>query len=623
MRATVSDPLIGRHLDGRYQVESRIASGGMATVYVARDTRLDRTVAVKVMHPNLADDETFVARFIREARSAARLSHPNVVAVYDQGDDDSTVYLAMEHVRGRTLRDVLLERGRLAPREALEVAERLLSALAAAHHAGMVHRDIKPENVLISDEGRVKVADFGLARAVAASGQTRSTGVLIGTVAYLSPEQVQRGAADARSDVYAAGIVLYEMLVGEVPFRAETPIAVAYQHVHADVPRPSARLPQLPGPVDDLVRHATCRAAEDRPADAAELLAEVVRARRELPDEPPDGFAVPALLPAADDPGGAGDTTLVLGRGDGARTTVTGVGAPETAPRRNLRGPVALLVVLLLAAGAAVAGWWYGEGRWTHLPQLAHLHEAAAVAKARQLGFTVREQKSYDETVPRGDVVATRPPGGERVLRESTVTLVVSRGPERHPVPKLAGLTTGAARTRLAGRELAVGDVERKYSTEVDKGHVIASHPEAGKRLKPDARVDLVVSKGEPPVPVPDLRGQTADEARSRLDDAGLAYEERGGYSKTVPEGQVVRQHPSAGEEATRGTTVTVVVSKGPPLVQVPNVRGKPLDEASALLEDAGFKLKTRRIPGGSGTVLAQSQHDKVPYGSTVVLWVF
>lgn len=299
MSTTTTDPLVGRLLDGRYQVEARVASGGMATVYTARDTRLDRVIALKVMHGNLAEDDTFVSRFIREARSAAGLSHPNVVAVYDQGEDDGTVYLTMEYVQGRTLRQVLQERGRLRQREALEVAERVLAALAAAHNAGLVHRDVKPENVLISDDGRVKVADFGLARAVAASPHTKTTGILIGTVAYLAPEQVEHGTADARSDVYAAGILLYEMLVGHVPFRAETPIAVAYKHVHEDVPPPSSEVPVDPR-VDRLVAYAADRDPDARPADARELLTEVTAVRRQLPDDEPLDLGAPVAAPVED-----------------------------------------------------------------------------------------------------------------------------------------------------------------------------------------------------------------------------------------------------------------------------------------------------------------------------------
>ncbi|MYR55117.1 protein kinase, partial [Streptomyces sp. SID625] len=256
---TLQDPLVGQVLDGRYRVDARIAVGGMATVYRALDTRLDRVLALKVMHPALAADGSFVERFIREAKSVARLDHPNVVQVFDQGTDGSYVYLAMEYVAGCTLRDVLRERGALQPRAALDILEPVLAALGAAHRAGFVHRDMKPENVLIGDDGRVKVADFGLVRAV--DSVTSTTGAVLGTVSYLAPEQMEQGAADPRVDVYACGVVLYEMLTGGKPHQGDSPAQVLYQHLHEDVPAPSAAVPGLPYALDELVAAATARTA--------------------------------------------------------------------------------------------------------------------------------------------------------------------------------------------------------------------------------------------------------------------------------------------------------------------------------------------------------------------------
>ncbi|MGH3096291.1 MAG: Stk1 family PASTA domain-containing Ser/Thr kinase [Streptosporangiales bacterium] len=613
---TLSDPLVGRVLDGRYHVEARLARGGMATVYTARDTRLDRTVAVKVMHPNYAEDEAFVARFIREARSAALLSHPNVVAVYDQGDDEGIAFLAMEYVAGRTLRDVLKERERLGTRDALEVLERILSALSAAHHAGLVHRDVKPENVLISDEGRVKVADFGLARAIAATSQT--TGVILGTVAYLSPEQVLDGSADTRSDVYSAGILLYEMLVGETPFHGGTPIAIAYKHVHEEVPRPSVRLPSLPAEVDDLVRNATSRNPRERYADAAEMLGEVAAARRGLAAHVDDAVVLPAE--------NSGDDTLVL---SGTRRDLpakkpadTDSQRPVPRRRRRWRGPLVLILVLLLAAGAGVAGWWYGEGRWTQTPRLGGMERVAAAHKATRLGFDTNRATRYDESVPKGDVIATKPAAGDRVLRGSTLTLLVSRGPERHPVPKVVGVSQSTAKTRIAAHHLSVGKVKHRYSETVDKGDVISSDPKAGKEIKRDATVDLVVSKGIPPVNVPALAGLTAAAAKGAVEKQGLAFASTQAYSKTVPEGEIIGQQPGAGSDVKRGSTVTVTVSQGPPIVDVPDVKGQPLGKAKKALKDAGFKVQVKRIPMGRGTVVQQSKTGQARWGTTIQLWV-
>ena len=296
MDTTLARPPVGRLLDGRYRVESLIATGGMATVYLGTDTRLDRTVALKIMHAELANDEDFVRRFVGEARSVARLSHPNVVGVYDQGADGRTLYLAMEYVPGRTLRDLLNERGSLPPREALDIMEGVLGGLGAAHAAGLAHRDVKPENVLLTAEHDVKVADFGLARMLAGSSHTK-TGMLIGTAAYLAPEQVSRGVADARTDVYAAGVMLFEMVTGQQPHTADTPLAVAYKHVNEAVPAPSQLVDGVPAALDELVLRATSRDPDLRPADGGQFARSLNEVRLSLPPAPP-------VLPAA--PGGHG-----------------------------------------------------------------------------------------------------------------------------------------------------------------------------------------------------------------------------------------------------------------------------------------------------------------------------
>ena len=300
MTTAGSTSLIEHVLDGRYRVLSHLADGGMATVYVALDLRLDRKVALKVMRPDLAKDETFVSRFRREARSAAKLSHPNVVAVYDQGEDDGNVFLTMELVNGLTLRQVMQAEGPLTPRAALDIIDPVLQALGAAHSAGLIHRDVKPENVILREDGTVKVADFGLARAIATGTSTAQTGVLLGTVAYLSPEQVERGVADARSDVYAAGLLLFEMLAGSKAFLGDSPIHVAYQHVHSEVPAPSSRINTVPAALDQLVARASARNPDDRPRDANEMLSELRRSRQllspaELDLRPADALSAAAV----------------------------------------------------------------------------------------------------------------------------------------------------------------------------------------------------------------------------------------------------------------------------------------------------------------------------------------
>ncbi|HYJ74612.1 MAG TPA: protein kinase [Kineosporiaceae bacterium] len=324
------DPLVGRVVDGRYAVTARIARGGMATVYLALDRRLDREVALKVMHSHLADDQQFTARFIREARSAARLSHPGVVAVFDQGEDDGLLYLAMEYLQGRTLRQVLGELGVLTPGEALDVVEPALEALAAAHAAGIVHRDVKPENVILTDDGRVKVADFGLARA--ASALTSTSGVLMGTAAYMAPELIADGVTDARGDVYAVGVMIFEMITGRQPFSGDVPLRVAYRHVHEDVPAPSSVIPRLPEPLDVLVGTATSRDPDRRPADAAALLALERGARSRVP-----AAALASRPPLPRPPGGAGYPAAALTHTQMLATEEPTQAFPPPPPRRASR----------------------------------------------------------------------------------------------------------------------------------------------------------------------------------------------------------------------------------------------------------------------------------------------
>lgn len=621
MDTTLSDPLVGRVLDGRYRVEARLARGGMATVYEAVDLRLERTVALKVMHPVLADDEQFVARFIREARSAARVSHANIVAVYDQGADNGTVYLAMEYVQGRTLRDLLRRRGYLDPRTALIVFESVVAALAAAHRAGLVHRDMKPENVLLADDGRVKVADFGLARAISSASSVTAGagtgGVLIGTVAYLAPEQVERGIAGPRSDVYAAGILLYEMLTGEPPHGGDTPLAVAYQHVHSDVPRPSSRVPGIPRAVDELVADATNRDPDLRPEDAGALLDEVRAVMRSLDDpfdvDEDNGYHHTAVVPVP----AFASRHAQNGNGSAPPTPAP---APARPRRRRSRGPIALLLVLLLALVAGSVAWYLGAGpgRFTRTPSLLTLSQADAEAKASAEGLGVSyAPEVFSETIPPGFVLEQSPAPTERIRKGGRIELVLSRGPERYELPALAGMTLDDATAELTGLNLVVGEVTRQYDdAEIDV--VLASDPVEGTQLRRDTPVKLVVSDGPEPVEVPSLLGRTVDEARDALEDVGLELDATEEFDDSVQAGRIVSQDPANGK-LPKGGTVTAVVSKGPQTFEVPDVKGKSVKQATQELEKAGFTVE---ILGGRGRVVQQSpgpgsQHPK---GGQIVL---
>lgn len=666
------DPMIGRVLDGRYRVGPRIARGGMATVYEATDLRLERTCALKIMHTGLGDDDDFAARFVREARHAARLSHPNVVGVFDQGDDHGTLFLAMEYIPGHTLRDLIRKEAPMAPRKVMALIEPVLSALAAAHHAGMIHRDVKPENVLLADDGRIKVADFGLARAVSAETQHTATGgVLIGTVSYLSPELVVDGKADARSDVYAAGVIIYEMLTGRKPHEGESPIQVAYKHVHEDVPPPSEVVPGIPAYVDALVARATARERDLRPADAGVLLHQVRRVRgaldhgvlddpeltedlapaRQVEDTDSIDYVredAPTIVPTAaaagvvaarahDAPSGHEGTTVFEGRaGTGLLPTSRPVGPDDGGldggpgsgggrPRRR-RGPLLLALLLVLAVLGGAAGWYVGEGRYTTTPGVINLSVAQAREKVAASGLSLEVGgREYSETVAAGSIIRTDPAPGTDILKEGTVVATVSRGPERYEVPVLRGLSREDAETALTEQNLVVGDVKERFHERVADGIVLRSDPETGTELRRDSAVDLVVSKGPKPIKVPDFTGRSAERAEAELTDRGLEVSTSTENSDDVPEGDVISQSPSSGT-LFRGDTVELVVSEGPVMVEVPGVRGVGIEEARKRLEEAGFEVRTEQSDVYVGLEFVvrsdPQQGTMAPRGSTVTLYL-
>jgi serine/threonine-protein kinase len=595
----------------------------MATVYEATDLRLDRTVALKVMHASLAEDAGFVARFVREAKSAARLSDPHVVAVYDQGEDGDLVYLVMEYVPGRTVRDVLRQYGRLSAEQALTIIDPVLQALEAAHAAGFVHRDVKPENVLLTDDGRVKVADFGLARAISAATSTAATqGLLIGTVAYLSPEQVERGIADARSDVYGAGILLYEMVTGTVPFAGETPLAVAYQHVNAAVPAPSSVRPGIPRSMDALVARSTARDADDRYPDAATFLADVRDARRALPSPRPFGVtedqAATLVVPLA---------TSVTG------AAPRGVQTPHPSPpptpngalarRRRRRGWIPVLAMLLIGALVGGIAWVYGATKTVQVPGLANLTPAAAQAKLTPLKLTLDASATdFSETVKSGTIISTDPVGGGEAREGSTVHAVVSKGPERYAVPQVKGMTVDDATQAITDARLTVGASTSAYDETTAVGNVVSTNPPAAQKLKRDQQVGLVLSKGPAPVPLPNYVGKPATQVTAALTKLGLKATSTQGYSKTVPAGSVISTDPKAGVAVPKGGTVTLVVSKGPPLVVVPDLYRVPEADARAQLTRLGFKADVSYPIGFTpfGRVVTQTSKagTSLPFGSTV-----
>jgi eukaryotic-like serine/threonine-protein kinase len=679
----VTDAMVGATVDGRYLILSRLARGGMSTVYLATDTRLDRHVALKIMYPHLAEDTSFLERFVREAKSAAKLSHPHVVGVLDQGFDGHVAYLAMEYVPGHTLRDVLNDKGALTPRLALALLDPVIEGLAAAHEAELVHRDVKPENVLMSSNGRIKIGDFGLARAVST---TSNTGTLIGTVAYLAPELVTGAAADARSDIYSAGIMLFEMLTGRQPFTGEVPIHVAFQHVNSSVPAPSTLVPGLAKDLDELVLWCTSSDPEQRPVDASALLGELRHIRTTLSDadldSPKAGSSGSAPTPGEQSlPNTAGPPTEVISQDDN-RTTVIAPsyqytqalarpqGAMETGndygqatdssdisdtaapptkreakarakalsrqarrPEQSLRkhprrrGLLWAIVLGILAVLVATAGWFFGlgPGAPVEIPGVSGKPVSEAQSILQDQGLNFRIEEAFNEELEAGVAIGTDPPAPEQIRRFETLTLLVSKGPQLFPVPSVTGMTVEQAQAELARANLAAGNVIEAFDEEVPPGEVIGQQPAAEEPLRRNTPVDLTVSKGPEPFAVPDVTGFSRDEATAALEDADLTVEfaPEAQFHREIPEGSIASQNPAQGN-VIRGDTVTLTLSKGPRMVHVPNLVGQQADDARRQLEELGFDVEINEILGGFfGTVRVQDPVDKsVPEGSVITLTV-
>ena len=622
MTASPIDPLIGQTLDARYVIRSRIARGGMAMVYLAHDLRLERKVAVKVMHEHLAEDDNFTRRFDREARSAARLSHPNLVNVFDQGQDLGRVYLVMEYLPSITLRELLKQQQRLTLDQTLEIGDAILAGLAAAHAAGIVHRDLKPENVLLVDDGRIKIGDFGLARAVSANTTTGQA--LLGTIAYLSPELVTRGIADERSDLYAFGIMLYEMLTGTQPFTGEQPMQIAYQHAHSDVPAPSEAADVSTPPLDSFVVWLTQRNADLRPANAGEALVHM----RELRADPylATQALATAVLPTLSGPG---DTT-VLPAGLGGATAATTHLTPSTsvlerteqhslaasaaepepatptsdvdraraqAAARSRRGRVTAAVIVGLLALATGIGLWFGlgPGAKVTVPGVAGESMDAAQASLEALDLVVDTSECASLEIAAGLAAGVSPDPGTKLERGSSVTLCQSTGPELLEVPTLVGLHKDAAIRLIGDSRFTFGEVTDTRFSDAAEGEVLAAldsdDAELGDRFPERGTINLVVSAG----PVPSVTGATIEDATAKLDAVGLGVDTAHNtevISDEVPKGQVVGVVWLT-DPVRPGDSVGLQISSGPQLFEIPDVSGMGLQEAMDTLTAAGFQPST------------------------------
>lgn len=715
--STTSTDVLGRTVDGRYRVERLLAHGGMASVYVATDTRLHRRIALKVMRPDLARDSSFVERFRREARAAARLSHPNVVGVYDQGEDGELVFLVMELVNGQTLRDLIADQAPLSVRQALAVMDPVLAALEAAHRAGVAHRDIKPENVLIGSGETVKVADFGLARAIGTAAATSvSNDHTWGTAAYLSPEQVEHGHADTRSDVYSAALLLYELLTGAKAFPGDSPLQVAYQHVNGDLPRAGDTTPTVPAEMDALIQWAGARDPNRRPADAGAMRAALIEAVAQLseeelsarPNDTQDHTAViggasdraaaagsrhpdldrigqpeparedvadatrpirpdrtrmvpipgatarpghfarttgnrPAARPArsrtsrstsrpaaarsADAPGARRGTPAPAAGRDRTDPILTAAGSRRRRRRRVAGWTLGILLALISVTGATAA-WYFtvGPGVYSATPDLIGQGADQARAAIEDVQLRPVLEQAYSEDVPAEQVIEQDPQPGVDLRHGSEVALTVSMGPERYEVPELVGRSEADARRLVEDANLAWAQPQEEFSEEVAAGEVISVEPEVGSPLPPDTEVTVTLSSGPQPIDVPAVVGSTEQAAREAIEAADLTVviaSERVN-DDAIAAGSVVSQDPDSGT-LSRGEEVTLTLSDGPELIEVPNMFGRTYSAAEEELTELGFVVERTDISGGVfGLVRDQSVStgEMVPRGTVITLSV-
>ena len=628
--------LTGELIDNRYLLQRLIASGGMATIYAGIDTRLDRPVAVKIMHAHLANDEAFVSRFIKEAKATAALSHPNIVSIQDQGWNEGgppAVFLVMELVEGSTLRDFLNQHGVVSIEQMFQLMTPVISALAAAHKIGIIHRDIKPENILISKDGRVKVADFGLARNMAI-GQTMTveSSVVLGSVSYLSPEQVQRGVADARSDIYAVGIVLFEMLTGGKPYEGETPIQIAYRHVNDRIPTLQSIKSDIPITISELVHAATAPNPDHRPKDAEELLnkfreiqAQIDPKKRQMSlelDLPP------SMMKSVTKRGKVSVGSALEGLKEKTSQLISTkpikVSKPEDSigtKKRKVSKRVKRnrIIALLLLIGLVFGGFRLLSIGKISVPSLVGMSQTEASKSLEPLGLDLEIiEEVFSEDIPKGRIIASEPGGGGKISPDEKVGLILSKGQERILIPRLNGLTPDVASAQLSSLGLTVGEINEIFDMKIAAGYVIATEPKETMAVKRKAIVNLIVSKGVEQISLQSYVGKGGEQALSELTEMGFDVDAEYKFSDSVFKGQVISQSPEKMESIGKGSKIDLTISKGPEFVFVPNVLGKNKNDASLDLENLGLRVKIK----GSGKVnnISPAIGAKVKQGAVITL---
>jgi beta-lactam-binding protein with PASTA domain/tRNA A-37 threonylcarbamoyl transferase component Bud32 len=609
-----TDTLIDTLFDGRYRILKRIGSGGMADVYLAEDEVLGRRVAIKILNERHAGDDQFIERFRREAQSAAALSHPNVVAIYDRGEAEGTYYIAMELLDGRNLKELIVARGPAPPKIVVEYARQILAALAYSHRHTIVHRDIKPHNVVVDGDGRVKVTDFGIARGGAS--QMTEVGSIVGTAQYLSPEQARGEAVDPRSDLYSLGIVMYELLTGSVPFTGDSPVEIAMKHLSATAPPPSEVREGVPRELDLVVMRALAKDPDDRYASAEEMDADLERIQRGLGVNPRTTEAATAVIAAP-----SAMPTMISNAPTRVQGTDTGYGGQppvyydyDEPPRRRPVWPWLLPILLLI--GTVVVGFvvyqqiqdQLNDTKPIAVPNVEGLRTSLAVNQLEERNIQYELEEGFSTEQPKGFVYDQNPEGGKRISRETdVVTLFISKGPPTTEVPDVRGRSRDDAVAALTDAKLKSNVVKINSGAPVDT--VIAQDPKPGDVVEEGTTVRINVSAGPKPIGVPSVLGQPYESAAAALQSAGFAVARRDADSNQ-PGGTVIDQTPAGGETAAKGATITLTVSKGPTTAAVPDVTSLDRDTAMATLRDAGFRAVVTQEdtadPSLDGVVLSQ-----------------
>ena len=625
--------LSGQLIDNRYELIRVIANGGMGTIYEGLDTRLDRKVAVKIMHPHLAQDEEFITRFIREAKAAASLSHPNIVNVMDQGWNQSgipAVFLVMELVEGQTLRELIASKGSFSVNETINYLSPVVSALAAAHQIGIVHRDIKPENILISLDGRIKIADFGLARGTnLGQTMTAEASVILGSVSYLSPEQVQRGISDSRSDIYSLGVMAFEMLTGKRPHVSDSPLQIAYMHVNEDIPRVSSVITnkgiKVPKEIDELIFASTSRNPDDRPKDAT-AFANALRNIQIKFDPSKQQMSLELDLPVRKEVPKPTKKNEVVEVEVTREITKPVKREKVKREKRSRKGLAKISLVLAVALG--FGGWWtmIGPGSKVTVPSLigGTLTDASNLLKPVGLTSDVAKQE-YSEDISKGVIISTDPAAGDKIKEGGVVHLTLSKGPERYTIPSVNQLTVEAATKMLTSIPVASPVVQEVFNDKIPKGYVIGTEPTSGSQVKRGAGIKIIVSKGIEQIALTNFVNKSGEEALNTLTAAGFKVKPIYIFSETVPLGAVVSQSPSDAKDYPKGTAVSLSISKGSAYVFIPNVYSLSETKAKSILTALDLKVTVKRMGTKAVkqvTAVSPKSGSKVLRGSKVTITV-